>query len=561
MGIIPAIYTSLNMHKFRLIHALLIISIVMFYQLMVSSCAQVAAPPGGKKDTLAPTIVSSIPALKSKNYSGKKIELLFNEYVDIKNVNQELLVTPSIGFFETKINPKGLSIVLDSALQKNTTYTFNFRNAVSDISEHNIAKNVKLVFSTGELIDSLSIKGHVSFLENDKKVDNALVALYPYSDTLAIDKTKPYYFTKTDTSGNYHLENIAAGKYFMSSFIDVNNNLLVNTNKEAYDIISEKFIDLQTSITQKDFKISIQNPDSLKIQKTTTTAKSILYEFNRGVKDVRISSPSNPNQTYVYQIENKQNVRLFKANLPASDTLYLNLQTVDSLGRTKLFKVKSKFREPNKKEKVVRQLFNFNTYPKPNGTISPTDSIQIDFEKPIASWNIDKIYFKKDSVHKTNLKPNQVILNTYRNKLIIPAKILPQEKSKLIFDKNAFISIEQDSTDKYELAILPEDPENYGLISGKLSNPKPKTNYLVQLIQEKDQTLAYQVITSNQFLFQYILPDTYLLKVIEDSNNDGFWTPGNLKTGQRPERTFFLPGKLKLKANFELTDLNVSIKN
>ncbi|MEY4383547.1 MAG: hypothetical protein RI995_1089, partial [Bacteroidota bacterium] len=128
-------------------------------------------------------------------------------------------------------------------------------------------------------------------------------------------------------------------------------------------------------------------------------------------------------------------------------------------------------------------------------------------------------------------------------------------------DKNAFISIEQDSTDKYELAILPEDPENYGLISGKLSNPKPKTNYLVQLIQEKDQTLAYQVITSNQFLFQYILPDTYLLKVIEDSNNDGFWTPGNLKTGQRPERTFFLPGKLKLKANFELTDLNVSIKN
>jgi hypothetical protein len=519
----------------------------------------VASPPGGKKDTLAPIVIHSIPAQKSKNYTGKKIELTFNEYVDIKNINQELLVTPSIGFYETKINPKGLSILLDSNLLKNTTYTFNFRNAVSDISERNVAKNVKIVFSTGNLIDSLAIKGNVKKLDNFKNVENALVALYPYNDTLNIEKIKPYYFTKTDTSGNYHLENIAAGKYFMASFYDINNNLLVNTNKEAFDIISAKYIDLQHSIEQQDFKISVQNLDSLKIQKTTTTAKTILYEFNRGIKEVKISSEKLNKEKFVYQIENKNNIRLYKSNLNAEDTLYLQIQTIDSLYRLKTFQVKSKFREANKKEKVSKLVFNFNTYPRPGTKFSPQDSIQIDFQKPVASWNIQKIYFQKDSTQKTAIATNQLKFNTYNNQIILPARYLPKEKTKLILEKNAFIGIEQDSSDKFILEIEPEDVENYGLISGKLNNPKKDTQYIVQLLNERDYSVAYQLTTQQNFIFNFITPETYLIKVIEDSNKDAYWTPGNLKLHTKPERTFFFTGKLKLKANFELTDLIIPV--
>jgi hypothetical protein len=45
----------------------------------LQSCAQMASPPGGKKDTLAPVVVSSTPLNKSKNYKGRKIELNFSE--------------------------------------------------------------------------------------------------------------------------------------------------------------------------------------------------------------------------------------------------------------------------------------------------------------------------------------------------------------------------------------------------------------------------------------------------------------------------------------------------
>lgn len=548
------------MHKIQAKQVFLFTAIVLVYTLIMGSCAQVAAPPGGKKDTLAPQIVSSIPAQKSKNYTGRKIELTFNEYVDIKNINQELLVTPSIGFFETKINPKGLSILLDSNLKQHTTYTFNFRNAVSDISERNVAKNVKVVFSTGDLIDSLSIKGNVKHLENNKNVENALVALYPYSDTLSIEKTKPYYFTKTDTSGNYILENLAAGKYYMASFIDINNNLLVNANKEAFDLYPEKMLDLKSPIENIHFKLSVQNRDSLKIIKTTTTAKTIFYELNRGIKTVSIQSSTNKQNQFVYQIENKQNIRLFKGSIDANDTLYLDIKTTDSLDREKIFKVKSKFREPNKKEKISKQVFNFNISPKPAVKFSPIDSIIIDFQKPISSWNIQKLYFKIDSLHSIPLEKNNIKINSYQNQLIIPHTIIPKEKVKLIIDKNAFISIEQDTSDKFEMPIEKEDVENYGLISGKLINPKKNTSYLVQLLNERDRSIAYQQITNEVFSFSYIIPETYLIRVIEDRNNDGYWTPGNIKTFDKPERIFFFSGKLKLKANFELTDNTILIE-
>ena len=83
-----------NYLKFSLLFAFFGLGISLVF---LQSCAQMASPPGGKKDTLAPVVTTSIPLNKSKNFKGKKIELNFNEYVTVKNLNQELLITPSIG--------------------------------------------------------------------------------------------------------------------------------------------------------------------------------------------------------------------------------------------------------------------------------------------------------------------------------------------------------------------------------------------------------------------------------------------------------------------------------
>jgi uncharacterized protein (DUF2141 family) len=518
---------------------------------MFQRCAQTASPPGGKKDTLAPKILTSTPINKSKNYSGKKVELDFNEYIGVRNLNQELLITPNVGTYETRIRPMGITLIMDSTLKQNTTYTFNFRNAIEDMSERNIGKNIKLVFSTGSDIDSLQISGQVRHLETNKKLESVLVGLYPYTDTLRIDKAKPYYFTKTDTSGIYQIENVAAGKYYMAAFADINNNLIYNSNKELVDFITQDFIDLNKSQTQ-DFRIALQNQDPIKINKTTSTAKTVLYELSRGVKTLEIQP-----KTLAYQVENNRNLRFYVGNVEHQDTVRISATVTDSLNRVSTLALKLKFREPNKKEKIVNNPLRIEVIPPSSQLLSPSDSIIIKFPKPIAYVNTKSISFISGPDEEIQLPDEAFSWNSYVNELSIEKGYLPlRQKFDLKFAKHAFVSVEKDSSQVFTQGFEFQDLENYGSISGGINLKDGK--FIFQLIKSENKSLAYQQKSSNSFNFPYVEPGLYELRAIEDRNGNGVWDLGNFKTKEKPESIYFFPTKIKLKANFQITDLLIS---
>ncbi len=516
----------------------------------LQSCAQMASPPGGKKDTLAPVVITSIPLNKSKNFKGKKIELNFNEYVTVKGLNQELLITPSIANYETRIRPTGLTLVLDSALKDNTTYTFNFRNAIEDVAERNKGKNIKLVFSTSNRIDSLKIEGRVKHLQTNKKADNITVGLYPYTDSLSIDKAKPYYFVRTDTSGVYALENLAAGKYYMAAFEDGNNNLIYNSAKESVDFITEPFIDLSKNET-RDFKIALQNQDVLKLSKTTSTAKTILYEFSRGIKqaDLTFSSAEKP----LYQIENDRNLRIYAGNLNKTDTLRIEANLADSVGRTIHLKLKAKFRELAKKEKAANTPLGFDIFPKVGSNIVSTDSILIIFPKPVLQWVSKKVHILTENEDDLTFPDDAFSWNKLQNILTIKSAYLPaQEKFTLSLDKTAFIGPESDSTNEYKQVIKRLDPEETGTIEGGVRKPG---HYIYQLLRGDKLEKAYEQKSSGPCSFQNVEPGIYTLRAIVDNNENGQWDIGNYKTKTKSEPIFYLDTRIKLKANFQLTDL------
>lgn len=528
----------------------------MFIVLILQSCAQMANPPGGKKDTLAPKISESIPLNKSRNFKGKKIELTFNEYVGIRNLNQELLITPSVGTYQTKIRPQGLSIVLDSSLKDNTTYTFNFRNAIEDASERNIGKNIKLVFSTSNDIDSLQIKGNVKQLMTQKHPENILVALYPWNDTLSIQLTKPYYFVKTDTSGNYLLENIARGKYYMAAFNDINNNLLYNSNKEAVDFISDKYIDLSKNQEQH-FAISIQNQDSLKLSKTTATAKTVLYEFNRGIKSMVLQNV--PKSQLYYQQEDNKNLRFYVLNQSSSDTIFVQATMTDSLDRKYQIPLKIKFREITKKEKIQKLDLNFEVKPAPGKLLSPSDSIQIKFTRPVQQWVSTNLLFKTEEGETLTLPDQAFQWNQYQNNLIIRNTYLPSRtKFELNILKNAFVGVEADSSQAYTQKMEWQDVENYGSIDGQVSSLATNSHFIVELIKADTFEPYMTIKTMKRFEFIHVEPGIYQIRVIADLNNNGYWDIGNFKLRKKSEPVYFFEGKIKLKANFQISDLLIN---
>ena len=523
--------------------------------LMIQSCAQMASPPGGKKDTLAPKLVTSIPLNKSKNYKGKKLELTFNEYVNVRNLNQELLITPNIGTYQTRIRPNGLSILLDSALKDQTTYTFNFRNSIEDMSERNVGKNIKLVFSTSNTIDSLSITGKIKLVDLNKAFENVLVGLYPYNDTLRIDKAKPYYFTKTDTSGIYTLENLAQGKYYMAAFIDANNNLLYNSNKEPVDFLTEPFFSLNKNET-KNFSIVLQNLDPLKITKTTSTAKTVLYEMSRGIKALELDNKKD----LIYQIEGDKNIRIYVKNQEAKDTLFLSANVTDSLNRKIKIPLKVKFRELNKKEKIVRTTLQVSYLPAQGKYVSPEDSLVLTFPKPVVSWDSKRVQFKTEENETITLPDEAYVWNKYSNQLTIKRSFLPyREKFLLNLEKGAFVSVENDSSDVQKQAFQFQDLEEYGSIEGRVG--ELPSNYIVQLLNAANMQVLYEQNTSQKFNFLHVEPGVYVIRAIEDTNKNGYKDIGNFMLKTKPESVFYLEGKVKLKANFQITDLLISTQN
>jgi len=137
----------------------------------------------------------------------------------------------------------------------------------------------------------------------------------------------------------------------MAAFMDANNNLLYNSSKEAVDFMTQDYIDLKKNYNQ-DFRIALQNQDPLKISKTTSTAKTILYELSRGVKSIHIEP-----QKLAYQVENNRNLRFYVGNVEQKDTVRITASITDSLNRVSNLSLKLKFREPNKKKKSRVHLY------------------------------------------------------------------------------------------------------------------------------------------------------------------------------------------------------------
>ena len=221
--------------------------LVILSSLLLSSCAQFVPPTGGIKDEIPPKLLKTQPLNKTINFKGSTVSLEFDEVIDVSSLRQDLLVIPEQpGAYTVKQTSKGVKLVFDQPFKDSTTYTLNFRNGIKDINERNPAQNLKLVFSTGDKIDSLSVSGKIQDLWAKTEELDVTVGLYNLTDTIPILKRKPDYFTKTDSSGNYLFENIKNNKYRLIAINDKNQNLLFDQKNDKIGFLSDTLISLKT---------------------------------------------------------------------------------------------------------------------------------------------------------------------------------------------------------------------------------------------------------------------------------------------------------------------------
>lgn len=573
--------------------------IIILLMLKISSCANISQPQGGPMDTIPPQLLTAIPSHSSLNFEGQEVELTFNEFIAVEDINNKLIITPRLEEnFEYKLNKKTISVLFPNPPDSNTTYTLNFTESVIDITEGNPAEDLVIAFSTGNYIDSLSISGNVKELYTNKAVEAATVAIYKAADTLDIFNSKPDYFTRTNEEGAYLISNIKNGTYKLYAYNDKNQNLKVEPLSESYGFISEP-IELNNSIDSIPIPIQKLDVREFKIQSARPDGKYYQIKFNKYVEDYTLSFTGNDSLPSNL-VDKSQTVRIYNS-INLKDSIEASISAIDTIGQVAEQHFYIKFPETKRSKADLTVAVN----PESNEKIEEDFTGTITFSKPIAYVNDDSIFFQYDSLTIDPLIPaedftwnkfrdqltfnkgldkalldkpnvteqtdtavapvniNDTLINTTEDQSLLrgegrPARSAPiaqQQGLKLYFAKGSFVTVDNDTVPTIEKVYNFKNPEDYAIINGNIDTDKE--SYIVQLLDNNFKVIR-EIKNQKKYTLTNVPPGEYSIRILIDNNNNGIWEPGNIKENIAPEDIIFYPEIISLRANWELEDVNLS---
>ena len=536
--------------------------ICLFIAVGILSCANQTSPAGGPQDKKAPELKASNPSNNQKNFNEKNITLDFDEYVKLKDPSEEIMITPSMGKDVKFIAKKNrITIQPKKKWEEKTTYSISFRDGIQDVTESNSALNLRLAFSTGPEIDSLSIQGRVEEMFKEEIPDKITVALYS-SDTFNIFNHQPLYFTKANKQGIFSINNLKSGQYFIYAFEDKNKNLKVESKGEKFGYLIKpiNLIGKSDSLT-----IPLIRVDSrpIKITSIRSSERLSTVRINKDVNTVKVEP--NEKELFTMSFGSKRDELLFhKSTAEIEDSLKLNLQLKDSIGSQKDTIVYIKFsrtKMPKEKFKIAYGKTNYNYENK-------QIKLEATVNKPIKIITLDSAYIQVDSTTFQPLKSSEVKIDTMNNRIFINALLELKDENLLdknpispviIFGKGAFISIEDDSTAATTQIIKIKKEEELGTIAIEIETTIK--NYFIDLIGRNNEIVNHQK-NIKSYVFKYLEPQEYKIRIIIDTNGNDKWDPGNYNLKVEPEKVFTyknFKGKnsTEVRANWDVGPLKI----
>ena len=524
------------------LNKILILLIVVF---TFANCAKRGRPTGGEKDVIAPILISASPNQESIQFDAKKIKISFDEYVKLKDINKQLIVSPPLKS-ALDITPVGtaskiITIKIIDTLRKNTTYTINFGNSVVDNNEGNPLKSFKYVFSTGSYIDSLKLSGDVSDAYNRKTASDVMVMLYEMDSTFndsIIYKEKPTYVSSTLDSTNFELTNLKEGKYLLLALKQSNNNYIYNPKQDKIGFLKEPIsLPIDTVFNIPIFKEVLP----FKFMKALETSKGHIYFGYEGDgKDLKIklldeiSTDSITTETvfekgkdtlsFWFKPIKKDSLQFEVSHLNFLDTVTVNLKT-------------------SKQDTLILKN-NIGS------VLNPRDTFSINSNIPITKIDTSKIsLFDKDTI----AVPFSVKVDSYKINLSLNFKSEFDNLYAIKLFPNALYDVFGNSNDTIIYKVKTKKIEDFGTINLQVSNVNSPV--IIELITEKDELIATEKISKNQIVtFKDLPPKIYIVRAIFDENNNGIWDTGNYLLKTYPEKVLYLNVPLELRANWELNE-------
>ena len=259
--------------------------------------ASIGSPEGGPRDYTPPQVVKSSPAPGTLNFKGNKVEIVFDEIVNLKDQQKKVIISPAPRT-QPLIRTVGKKVTIEfrDTLQDNTTYVIDFSNAIEDNNESNQLDGYTFAFSTGDQIDTLAVSGIVLRANDLEPMQHVIVGLHSNLDDTAFTSIPLERVSRTNDRGLFTIRNLKPGNYHVFALNDVDGDYhMARTEDIAF--LDEVIVPSTSEYTSQDTVFTFDRRVD-----TVMTATHTLYlpndlllcMFNEGYKSHYIKQTSRP---------------------------------------------------------------------------------------------------------------------------------------------------------------------------------------------------------------------------------------------------------------------------
>lgn len=519
--------------------------LVVLVSVIIVSCARKGRPDGGPKDEDAPIMMVAKPPYETIHFDKKNIKIEFDEYIVLKDLTKQLVVSPPLKY-PPIITPQGtpskyINIEIVDTLKTNTTYTFNFGNAVQDNNENNKLESFKYVFSTGNYIDSLKIKGSVANAFKKEKLKSIGVLLYrldsTYNDSI-IYKQKPNYVTSTLDSTNFEFTNLREGKYLLLALKEESKNYLFNSKSDKLGFITDTIYLPKDTLVLKPIRL-FKELQPYKFKKGKEVVKGKIQFGFEGEKEsmkVQLLSEVPKNFKSFYEFEKEKDTLNYWHSPVEKDSLRFivtNTKFVDTV----TVRLRKKKIDSLVVSSSVSRMLHLN------------DTLFLESNNPIVSIDTSKFSL----VDKDTLMVDFKVEKQSINKLAVLFKKIPKMNYKFNVLPKGINDLYETANDTLTYQFKTLTIEDYGSI---ILDVKKETKHpvIVELL-DKDKVIKTKYISSSgKIEFDLLEPKEYTVRAIIDENNNHTWDTGSFLLRKQPEQVIYFEKKFELRANWEMNE-------
>ena len=532
---------------FRSLFFLGLVFIALAQLLTVTNCANPIAPQGGPRDSIPPRIVveESTPNFRT-NFRPERIDLTFDEWVRLENARQQLIISPPLRPLpEIRLRKKTVQLIFADTIEwrENATYVINLGTAVQDLTERNPAVDLRYVFSTGPVIDSLAVKGRVVEAYTGEPVKDVSIQLYEDLADSVVRTDLPFYVARTRKDGTFTVKNLKAGTFRILALEDLRNDYLYKEPAERI-AFPDSVITVAAGDTTDVGTLRIFAPELpfRRLKVDTSRYGRIAIAYSRPPYDVTVRSEppiallppavdGDSLEFYYDAVRTEATDLILSRDTSYQDTLRLGLGRREAFRQTDTVRIAGR-----------------------GGTQSPLRPLRLQFTQPLDSVVSSGISLLADTLEEP-VSFTLRIDTTDRRFLLINSswrEELPYRFEALPGSVVDFFGVANRDTLSYRFRTDARD--KFGNLRIDFLNANPDEQYLVRLLSGKSdlvETFVLANLPTYERSLSGLAPAEYRLEVILDTNRNGRYDVGDYFLARQPEVVRRVPLE-RLRANWDL---------